>query len=233
MDSPGVFMDTPGPVGGSGGRKGVMLQLALKLLKRELEDLKTFAATIITGLTGNNNFPTPTTTPAMVQTGIDEVTDAENGLADAERVVVEKREVLKNKVEALREVITKVGVECLNKVKNDPEDVARVKLLSVGLVLKADSTPTEVVAMPTNFAVTQGDHSGEVDGGCNRVPNAKMYRVRVSASITGPWEIKYEGTRSSFSIASLPLGMTYFQMAAFGTNGGWSEWSDPAACHVI
>ena len=210
-----------------------MIQLALKLASRTIASLKVLAGTFIEGLTGTAYFPTPTTTPAMIEAAVEDVTTAENELASAEQTVVAKRNALDQKVQALKSVLTNVGLECLDKVKNDPEPLARTKLLSAKLILKSDGAPTEDIAVPENFGVTRGDHTGAVDGGCNKVPNAKMYRVRVATNLNGPWETKYEGTRSSFTIQGLAPGVTFFQMAAFGVNGGWSEWCDTAILHVV
>lgn len=231
MDAPGIFFDV-GPAAG-GGRKGIMIQLALKLAGRSIGSMKNLAASIKTGLTGNASFPAPTTTPVMLQTAIDNVTAVEAALTTAEEVVTMRREDLGGKVQALQDVLNAVGVECLDKVKTLPEADARMKLMSANLILKSDGAPVAEVAAPQNFHLSQGDHSGEVDGGCNRVANAKMYRVRCGASMAGPFVTKYEGTKSSFTIAGLALGVCWFQMAAFGTNGGWSEWSDPATVNVV
>jgi len=231
MDTPGIFFDMA--PGAGGGRKGRMIQLAFKLATLTLELLKDLAASLKAGLTGNANFPTPTTTPAMIQTGIDNLTTAQGELSAAEDVVTMKRVNVEEKRLALHSIINAAGVECLDKVKTLPEAEARMKLLSANLPLKSAGAPVEAVERPENFHVSQGDHSGEVDGGCNKVANAKMYRVRCSATVNGPWETKYEGTKSSFTISNLPVGVCFMQMAAFGTNGGWSEWSDLASIHVV
>ncbi len=232
MDTPGVFFDD-GQATGAGGKKGSMIQIAFKLRELTIEALKNMAASIKAGLTGNASFPTPSPTTTEIQTAIDVVTTQEAVLKTAEDEVTEQRGVLQQKVEALENVVRAVGANCQDKVKTDPEATARMKLLSANLPLKAEGAPVEEVARPQNFHVSQGDHSGEVDGGCNKAKNAKMYRVRCGATANGPWETKYEGTRSSFTIKQLPVGECFMQMAAFGTNGGWSEWSDIARIHVV
>ena len=231
MDTGTVFFDSA-PASG-GGRKGSMIQLALRLTERTLAGLKTFAMSVMTGLTGNASFPTPNPTPANIETAVDNLSDAEDELAAAEAVVVSKREAVEGRAEDLRNVLRAVAANCQDKVKNDPEELARTKLMSANLPIKTGASPVDPVSRPANFHVSQGDHSGEVDGGCNRVANAKMYRVRYGAAPGGPFETKYEGGKSSFTISGLPVGVGWLQMAAFGTNGGWSEWSDPATIHVV
>ena len=232
MDTGLIFFDT-GSAAAGGARKGTMIQLALKLTKATLAALKTLASSIKSGLTGNASFPTPNPTPANIQTAIDEMEAQENALALAESKVEEEREMLAQKRLALENILRAVAANCMDTVKLDPEDVARAKLMSAMLPLRADNAPVDEIESPDNFFVTQGDHSGEADGGCDRVKNAKLYRVRFGTNVNGPFQTVYEGTKSSFTAKSLPIGEGWFQMAAFGTNGGWSEWSDPARCHVI
>ena len=230
MDDPTVFFDAV-PAAGS-GRKGIMIQLALKLFNRTVASLKTYAGTVKTGLTGNASFPSPATTPAMVQTAIDDVTAAEGQLSAAEGAVAMKREDLEQKVTALRNIVNAVGLECLDKVKTDPEDVARMKLMSVNLTLKSAATPTADLPRPENLHCTLGDHSGEIDGACDRVPDAKMYRAHYSTTPDGTKTVGYEGSKSSFTIKGLTSGTEYWiEVAAFGA-GAWTEWSDPARCRA-
>jgi hypothetical protein len=231
MDTPGVFFDAAAAPGGNQRKR--MIQLALKLTERTIASLKTLAASIKTGLTGNASFTTPAPTPTEIQTAIDAVTTQETVVQAAEDNVTTQREVLEQKVDGLRNVLRAVAANCQDKVKNDAEDVARAKLLSANLPLKSEGAPVDEIARPENFHISQGDHSGEVDGGCNKVKNAKMYRVRCGAAPAGPFTTMYEGTKSSFTIKNHPLGVCYMQMSAFGTNGGWSEWSDLASINVV
>jgi hypothetical protein len=230
MDTPGVFFDMGNS--GAGGRKG-MIQIALKLSRKTMAAVKNLAASIKAGLTGNASFPTPSPTTTEIQTAIDDVSAQEAVLQAAKDNVTTQENILDQKFETLCSVIRAVVANCQDKVKNDDEATARAKLLSANLPLKSDANPVEAVERPENFHVTQGDHSGSIDFGCNRVVNAKMYRVRCGASPDGPFTTKYEGTRSAGTIDGHPLGPCWLQMSAFGTNGGWSEWSDPAFIHVV
>ncbi len=231
MDSGTVFFDVEPVVGG--GRKGTMIQVALKLTKITIAALKTLAGSIKTGLTGNASFPTPSPTPAQIDTAITAVSDQEVIVGAAAAALVAQEDILEQKVDALRNVLRAVVANCQDTVKNDPEEVAREKLLSANLTLKADAEPAPEVERPENFHISQGDHSGEVDGGCDRVSHSKMYRVRCGATPESLPTTVYEGTKSSFTAKNVPIGLCYMQMSAFGTNGGWSEWSDIASIRVV
>lgn len=231
MDTPGVFFDMAPATGG--GRKGTMIQLALKLAKLTANGLKNLAASVVTGLTGNAHFPAPTTTPVLIQGGIDDLIASEAALSASEDVVTMNRQDVEDKTQALRDLLTAAGTECLDTVKTLSEADARMAILSANLPIKSAGSPVDEVDRPQNFHITQGDHSQEVDGGCNKVLNSQMYRVRFGPAVDGPWETKYEGKKSSFTIAGLPTGICFMQMAAFGTNGGWSDWSDVASIHVL
>lgn len=231
MDSGIVFFDAGGEAGG--GRKGTMIQIALKLTKITITALKNLAGDIKTGLTGNASFPSPSPSTTEIQTAITNVTNQEGALSVAQAAVVAQEDLLEQKVEALRNVLRAAAANCLDAVKTDSEEVARTKLLSANFTLKTDAEPTPEVARPENFHISQGDHSGEVDGGCDRVEFAKMYRVRCGTTADSLPVTVYEGTKSSFTAKNVPIGLCYMQMAAFGTNGGWSEWSDIASIRVV
>jgi hypothetical protein len=232
MDTPGVFFDMPEPAQAGGGRKR-MIQLALRLTELTVAGLKSLATKIKDGLTNNASFPTPNPTPQNIDDAILAVTTAEGELGAAEALVTAKEDNLEQKVEALRDVLRRAGANCLDKVKEDPEATQRTKLLSANFTLKGDTAPPPVDTTPlTGFSVSHGDHSGEVDGICNKRTGAKMYRARHGTSPNGPWTTGYEGTKSSFTISDLPMGDTWFQMQAF-VGGQWTEWCDPARLHVV
>lgn len=210
-----------------------MIQIALKLRDLTLQGLKDLAAAIKAGLTGNASFASPNPSPANIQTGIDNLTTAQNELSTAEAAVVLKRQAVEDKAEALRGILRASAANCQDVVKNDTDEVARTKLLSANFPLKSDGAPgTPDMTPPQSFFVNRGDHDGAVDGGCDRVTGAKMYRVRHGASMSGPWATGYEGTKSSFTINALAAGERWFQMQAF-VGGAWTEWSDPARCVVV
>jgi hypothetical protein len=213
-----------------------MIQLALKLAELTVNELKTLARSIKQGLAsaaGLAAFPTPKVTPANLEAGAKAVEDQEAVVGGVEADLAEQRGILQQKISALEDLVTAAGTDCLNVVSQLAEEDAKMKLASANIPVRSDRAPTPAAVKPTGFFVNRGDHDSEVDGGCDRQKSGKMYRVRYGASPSGPFTVGYEGTKSSFTISGLPVGDCWFQMAAFATNGGWSEWCDPARCHVV
>lgn len=211
-----------------------MLQLALKLSTQTTNEKKTLGRSLKEGLTNAAaSFPNPKITPEVLEAAVKAVEDQEVLVGTAEDELSEQREALQQKVAFLEATITQSATDSLNTVSLLPEAEAKAALMAAYVPLRGAGVPAQPVPTPQNLVITQGDHSGEVDGACHRSKGAIMYRVRVGATTAGPFETKYEGTKSSFTIGGLPVGDCWFQMAAFGTNSGWSEWSDPARCHVI
>jgi hypothetical protein len=213
-----------------------MLQLALKLAELTENGLKALARAIKTGLAsadGLAKFPTPKVTPAQLEAAAAAVEAQEGRVATAEGKLAEERAALLTSVTALTDTITAAATDCLNTVSQLPEAEARAALATVNVAVRGEREPSPAAVQPTNFYVNRGDHDHSVSGGCDRQKQARLYRVRYGGTANGPWTVGYEGTRSSFEIQNLTPGESWFQMAAFATNGGWSEWSDPARCHVL
>lgn len=213
-----------------------MIQLALKLAELSVNELKALARSIKQGLAsvaGLAAFPTPEITPTALEDGTVAVEEQEAIVAGVESDLAEQRIILRRKISALEDLVTGAATDCLSTVSQLPDDDAKMKMASANIPVRADRAPTPPAQTPTSFFVNRGDHDGQVDGGCDRQKTVRMYRARYGATSNGPWTTGYEGTKSSFTITALPMGDCWFQMSALATNGGWSEWCDPARCHVV
>ena len=232
MDSE-VCLDSSEPAPG-GGRLGSMLQIALRLKELTVNGLKTFAR----GLKLGTPIPHPAFaetkfTDAQIETGVKAVEDQETVVAKAEGTLTTERGILQQKITALEDLATAVATDRLNAVTTLPEAEARTALQKANVPLRAERSASPPAERPASFYVNRGDHSGTVHGGCHRVSGALMYRVRAAQNPNGPFEQKYEGSKCSFNLVNQPTGDTWYQMSAYATHGGWSEWSDFATCHVL
>ena len=221
MDSPDR---PPGPT-----KKPIMAEPALKLARINTNDKKTLAGTLATGLTENTAIvPDPKVEPAELIAGAKAVSDQEVILAAAEANVTTQRDILTQKIGALEVLMTRSVAHSTFVVEGDPMKMGMLKI-----PMKSGPTTAPTAGPPQHFFVTQGDHTTEVDGQCDKVPRASLYRVERAASPNGPWTTGYEGKRSSFTIAGLTPGeIGWFRMAAF-VGEEWTDWSDPATCRVL
>jgi hypothetical protein len=213
-----------------------MIQLALRLAELTTNALKILARSIKQGLAstaGLAAFPTPKVTPAQLEAGAKAVEDQEAIVGGVESDLAEQRVILRQKITDLENLVAAAAADCVSAVSELADDDAKIKLAAANIPIRGDRVPSPAAEKPTSFFVNRGDHDGSVDGGCDRQMVVKIYRVRYGATPTGPFTVGYEGTKSTFTIPNLPPGEYWFQMAAFAANGGWSEWCDPARCHVV
>ena len=219
-----------GPVPGT-NKKHPMSEPALKLAQLNTAEIKNLAGSLATGLTDNPTLvPTPKVTPVQLTGAADAVSQQEVKLKAAEDGVIAQRSILAEKIDALKALITTSAKDSTLVVAGDA-----VKMEMLNIPVKSTGGPATPAPAggPQNFSVTQGDHSGEVDGHCNAMKNAKLYRAEHAASANGPWTNGYEGSKSKFTVAGLTPGQqVWFRMAAF-VGGQWTDWSDPAMCIVL
>jgi hypothetical protein len=142
-------------------------------------DLDEKAKHIITSLTGNANFPTPSPTLATVQTALDEYEDAlALDQSPTRTATVEvKREMLEN-------LLQQLGVYVSTTANGDKD-----KLVTSGFEMRKDPTQTEAdVAAPANLRLKSTGTTGEVQLLCDAVDRARNYQVQHTQNPNaGPW----------------------------------------------
>ena len=180
---------------------------------------------IKTKLTGNVNFPT--TTPSLVDYGV-LITAAETGLAasDAANATAKQKTTEKNTVmDALRRGTAQLGTSVEATSGGDA-----AKIQSAGMDVKATSTPIGTPAQVQDFALSAGDHDGELDAQWSPVNGAKSYELETSPdpiTLTS-WGNKQATTKSKLTITGLTSGTrVWARVRALGAAGP-GNWSDPA-----
>ena len=211
----------------------MIIRLALKLDRVSVNTVKNYARALRNGLIDSEAFPEMVDAPDQLETGVKSVEEQEATVTAAAAALRAERVELKRRVKALKSVVGATTTACVSTVSRRPEVEARAALQSANIPLRGDGAPTLSAGRPSNLHVARGSHDGSVQGRCDREKQARLYRLRASRTVDGPWETLYEGTKARFTISGLAAGDWYFQMAAIGTNGGWSEWSDVASCVVV
>lgn len=185
------------------------------------------ARTIITALTGNPDFTTPTPTLLV----INGVTD---DLETAAAKVQTTRQQLKSEVSKQNEREDIFG-STMSQLVGYVQSVAgedEALIHSAGMDTKATTTKaTSAPTAPPALSATAGDHDGEIDLTWDTVPLSKSYTIEKSGDppTDKSWTHAGVSTRSSFTVTQLSPGTRYwFRVAAVGT-GGQSGWSDPAS----
>lgn len=171
----------------------------------------TRTADIVTSMTGNANFPTPTPDLATVQLAYEELGGAyQKGLDKSLTAKAEQRtknEALNNLIRPLRDYV--------NGIAQGDEDI----VLSSGF--EASKVPTPVGPMPQviHLVGRGGDGDGTVRLRWKSVYGAKNYVIQQGIDDTNYVAIAYP-TTSSMVIEGLVIGQFYwFRVAANGAAG--------------
>ena len=185
--------------------------------------LVTDTGSILTGMTGNANYPTPSPTLALVTTALDDFTtalaDAADGGMTLTAIKNDKRAAL---VVLLRELASYVQVAC----KGD----LTILLSSNFPIQKPQRNPIGVLPAPANITVSLGALSGELDAAMPPVFGAAIYNWRVTtAAQPGTVLQTAQTTSASNTFTGLTPGVTYNIEANAVGAAGPSDWSDPVS----
>ena len=189
--------------------------------------LVTGAQTIVTAMTTNPDYPTPTPTLATVTTALNAfivaIANAADGGKEETAIKNAKRAELTS---LLRQLASYVGVTCGN-------DMA--KLLSSGFpTQKPNRSPIGVLPAPDAPVATPGPLTGQLDAVSAPVFGAYTYNWRValaSAPTVFVQQVQTTAARNTFS--GLTPGQVYFiQLNAVGSAGP-SDWSDDGETMVV
>ena len=188
--------------------------------------LVTSTNTIVTSMTTNPNYPTPTPALAPVTTANDAFAAAISAAADGGKQLTWAKKVARAALVALlRQLAAYVQMAAAGDM---------TKLLSSGFpVQKPDRTKAEVPATPDAPKVKQG-LTGEAKVTVNTVAGAFIYNWQVALA-DAPETILFRGqsTGVRISFGELTPGKEYlFQANAVGT-AGTSDWSNPGSRRII
>lgn len=183
--------------------------------------------TIITSMTGNPNFPTPSPTLASIKTALDEFTAA---LSEAAGGGVEKTAIKNakraNLVSLLRQLSSYVFANC---------DEDMTKLLSSGFsAQKTTRSPIGPLPPPGTPFLSQGAVTGSLDASTSPVVGSYIYNWRVALASTPTVYVKQvQTTAASNTFDGLTPGQIYnVQLNAVGT-AGTSDWSNAGELMVV
>lgn len=181
---------------------------------------------IVTSLTGNPSFPTPSPTLANITSAMNELKTAADETQAATQTRKEKTSIQAQKEDALDQLLTQAAAY-VESVAGSNEQM----ILSAGMDMRAPAvTTTDRPTQPQFLTPTAGDHDGEIDLSWDPVSGAKSYVIEKSLDPATPtsWSHAAVSTRSNFTANALTSGTRYWFRVAAVNNNGQSGWSDPA-----
>jgi hypothetical protein len=205
-------------------------QIKLDLQGKTVPQKIQFLRDLVTQMTGNANYPTPS--PALSA-----ITAKANALEAALGTQAAAQQAAKTATTNLetREGEADAAVNSLSNYVWETSGGDEAKIQSAGMSLRAPKTPTTSLPAPQGLAVTAGDNEGELDAVWDPVPKNKGYEVQTSPDpVTGTsWAFAETSTASKTTLTGLPSGSKiWVRVRALGPKKIKSPWSDPAVKRV-
>lgn len=202
-----------------------MAKVKLDLATLTIPEKVALARKILTEMTGNADFATPSP-PLADLTAKAAVLETRFNTAQQSRNTAQADTGAQNGAEHdLDAAVTAEGGYVEHESGGDEG-----KIRSTGMDVRADAAPVGALPAPVNLSATTGDHDGEIDLHWDKVKGAKSYTVQQCADPITPtgWAHAAVVTPTKATIEHLTSGTKYwFRVAAVGA-AGQSAWSDPS-----
>lgn len=205
-------------------------KIKLNLQSYTVPDKIQFMRQVVTEMTGNANFTTPSPALTVISTKATALESAFNAQQTAQQ--------------AAKTATTNLGTAedaanaAMNSLANYVEETTlgdTAKIESAGMSTRAPKTPTTSLPAPGNLSSTAGDEEGELDLVWDPVPKAKGYEVHTSPDpvTSTSWAFAETSSASRTSLTGLPSGSKiWVRVRALGPKKIKSPWSDPAVKRV-
>lgn len=188
-------------------------------------DLIAFTRNVITLMTGNPDYPTPSPKLEVITTSVSAFEVAVQEAFDGGKIAIATRNATRVELLVLlRELAAYVTGNCTADV---------VKLLSSGFNAIKTPSPVGVLPPPQNLRLEYTGMSGELLLRFRRVTNASNYSVQTALNPEGPWEDRDISTASRVRITGLTPGKVYWARACANGSQGPSEWGGPATAMAV
>ncbi|MBC8115099.1 MAG: fibronectin type III domain-containing protein [Candidatus Saccharimonas sp.] len=203
-----------------------MAKVKLSLRNLTVPQKVQFMRQIVTAMTGNADYPTPSPPLATITTLANQL-ETDFNAAEASRLVSEqKTAVMGTSEDAADAGLTQLGAHVDNASGGDEE-----KILGAGMDVRATPAPVGSLPAPQGLVATIGDFDGEIDNVWDAVRGASSYVMEKSVDppTATSWQPAGVTTKSQRTVTGLTSGTKYwFRVAALGA-AGQSPWSNPAS----
>lgn len=203
-----------------------MAKIRLNLNSLSISEKIAKALQIITRMTGNATFATPSPALPAITTAANELKTATDDVQAVRQLAKEKTSIQNQKEDVLDQLLTQLA-GYVESVAGDDEQL----ILSAGMDVRAPAVvSSSPPATPQGVTATSGDHDGEIDLSWDPVTAAKSYVIEQSLdpAAANSWTHSGVSTRSSFTAQRLNSGTRYWLRVAAINNNGQSGWSDSA-----
>ena len=201
-----------------------LLPLVSRFFTRySVSQLITFLRNVITMMTGNPAYTTPSPTLPVVKTAVDDLEAKATAALNRGRLeVVARRAAQRSVLSLARQLSNYVESNCGGSVET---------LLSSGFDARRAASPEQMPAIPGNPRLSHNGSSGKLlfqfNGDSSR--NTRNFSVQHGENEAGPWIDHDLSTSSRVEIVGLTPGKVYYARAKANAAAGSSDWTVPTS----
>jgi hypothetical protein len=204
---------------------GYYARVALSFARKIDTDLIAFVRNVITLMTGNTQYPTPSPTLAEVTTSVNDFETAVHDALDGGKIAIATRNAAREALLALmRQLAAYVQGHC---------NADLLALISSGFDPVRAPSRAGTLPAPQNPRLSLTDKSGELLFKFDRVKNAYNYSIQTAPAASGPWEDEDLSTVSRVVIGGLTPGEVIWARACANGSAGASEWTAPTTAMAV
>lgn len=200
--------------------KSVHRSLAILKLPKVVAQIITFAQGVVTAMTNNPKFPSPSPALSLVTAAIAALGIAESAALTRAKGTATTRN---DKKAALVALLQSLRTYVQNVADADAENSANI-IQSAGFAVKKPA-----VHKPRTFEVVQGAVSGTAKVVCPTAAHRASYDWEYSIDGGKTWVVLPSTLQAKTSIAGLAQGTTVMVRFRAVTKAGVADWSQPAA----
>ncbi|MBI3882429.1 MAG: fibronectin type III domain-containing protein [Verrucomicrobia bacterium] len=178
-------------------------------------DVILVAQDIVTAITGNTNYTTPSPSLATVSAAIT-AAQAALGASEAAFTVLRQKRVERNDaVDALKALL-----ESLVGYVQSASGGDEAKILSAGMSVRQPPTPIGPLDAPAGISATANGSETSAHLACRAVRGASSYEFQQAINAAGPWVTVEVVPRANTDVEALTPGTRYyFRARGIGTAG--------------
>jgi hypothetical protein len=206
-------------------KNGSYPRVSLGFARKIDTGLIAFTRNVITLMTGNADYPTPSPALTVITTTVNALETAVHDALDGGKIAIATRNAARAEMlSLLRQLASYVTGSC---------NADLVALLGSGFDAVKTPSPVGVLPAPENLRLSITGISGELFLRFDRVYNAANYSVQVATSPDGPWQEQALSTSTRVTIDGLTPGKVYWVRAAANGSAGSSGWGGPATAMAV
>lgn len=204
---------------------GFYPRVSLSFARKIDTDLIAFTRNVITLMTGNAQYPTPSPSLTVITTAVNALETAVHDALDGGKIAIATRNAARAEMlSLLRQLAAYVTGNC---------NADLVALLGSGFEAVKAPSPVGVLPAPENLRLSITGISGELYLRFDRVYNAANYSVQVATTPDGPWEDRDLSTSTRVTITGLTPGKVYWVRACAHGSAGSGGWGGPATAMAV